>query len=83
MLVRLFLACLLALGPAAGAAQSPLPAAPAGGPNAVAQRTLANGLRVVVVEDHAAAVVQTAVWYRFGSLDETPGKTASPTAWST
>jgi zinc protease len=38
-------------------------------------RTLANGLRVVVVEDHAAPVVQTAVWYRFGSLDEQPGKT--------
>jgi zinc protease len=42
---------------------------------AVAQRTLSNGLRVVVVQDHAAAVVQTAIWYRFGSLDETPGKT--------
>ena len=27
--------------------------------------TLKNGLRVVVVEDHAAPVVQTAVWYRF------------------
>ncbi|HEX8806099.1 MAG TPA: pitrilysin family protein [Candidatus Aquilonibacter sp.] len=37
--------------------------------------TLKNGLRVVVVEDHAAPVVQTAVWYHFGSLDETPGKT--------
>jgi zinc protease len=37
--------------------------------------TLRNGLRVVVVEDHAAPVVQTAVWYHFGSLDETPGKT--------
>jgi zinc protease len=37
--------------------------------------TLKNGLRVVVVEDHAAPVVQTAVWYHFGSLDETTGKT--------
>ena len=36
---------------------------------------LANGLRIVVVEDRAAPVVQTAVWYRFGSLDEIPGKT--------
>jgi zinc protease len=36
---------------------------------------LDNGLKVVVVEDHAAPVVQTAVWYHFGSLDETPGKT--------
>ncbi|MGC1380889.1 MAG: pitrilysin family protein [Candidatus Baltobacteraceae bacterium] len=37
--------------------------------------TLHNGLRVVVVEDRAAPVVQTAVWYGFGSLQETPGKT--------
>lgn len=41
----------------------------------VAQRTLSNGLRVVVVQDRAAAVVQTAMWYGFGSLDEVPGKT--------
>ncbi len=37
--------------------------------------TLSNGLRVVVVEDRAAPVVQTGVWYDFGSLQETPGKT--------
>ncbi len=37
--------------------------------------TLHNGLHVVVVEDRAAPVVQTAVWYGFGSLQETPGKT--------
>ncbi len=37
--------------------------------------TLHNGLRVVVVEDRAAPVVQTSVWYGFGSLQETPGKT--------
>ena len=36
---------------------------------------LHNGLQVVVVEDHAAPVVQTAIYYRFGSLYETPGKT--------
>lgn len=36
---------------------------------------LKDGLQVVVVEDHAAPVVQTAMWYHFGSLDETPGKT--------
>jgi zinc protease len=61
---------LLALAPAA--AQT-LPTGAA--PPPVAQRTLANGLRVVVVQDHAAAVVQTAMWYGFGSLDEVPGKT--------
>lgn len=36
---------------------------------------LGNGLKVIVVEDRAAPVVHTGVWYRFGSLDETPGKT--------
>ena len=39
------------------------------------QTKLANGLKVIVVEDHSAPVVHTAVWYRFGSLDETTGKT--------
>jgi zinc protease len=39
------------------------------------ERTLANGLRVVVIEDHAAPVAQVQIWYRFGALDETPGKT--------
>ncbi|MDQ6929952.1 MAG: insulinase family protein [Candidatus Eremiobacteraeota bacterium] len=41
----------------------------------VAQKTLSNGLQVLVVEDHAAPVIETDVWYRFGSLYETPGKT--------
>lgn len=37
--------------------------------------TLRNGLRVVVVEDRQTPVVHTGVWYGFGSLQETPGKT--------
>jgi zinc protease len=37
--------------------------------------TLKNGLKVVVAEDRSAPVVQSAVWYGFGSLEETPGKT--------
>ena len=37
--------------------------------------TLQNGLKVVVVEDHAASVVQSSIYYHFGSLEETPGKT--------
>ncbi|MBV9277489.1 MAG: insulinase family protein [Candidatus Eremiobacteraeota bacterium] len=41
----------------------------------VATKTLSNGLHVLVVEDHAAAIVQTAVWYRFGSLYEVAGRT--------
>jgi zinc protease len=45
------------------------------GDSGIYQTKLTNGLKVIVVEDHAAPVVHTAVWYRFGSLDETPGKT--------
>jgi len=45
------------------------------GDSGIYQSKLSNGLKVIVVEDHAAPVVHTAVWYRFGSLDETPGKT--------
>ncbi len=45
------------------------------GDSGIFQTKLANGLKVIVVEDHAAPVAHTAMWYRFGSLDETPGKT--------
>lgn len=56
--------------------QQPLGASPQENPEAnTYERTLANGLRVVVVEDHAAPVAQVHIWYRFGALDETPGKT--------
>ena len=61
---------LLALAPGASDAQSAGPA-DAG----IFTTTLKNGLRVIVVEDKAAPVVQVATWYRFGSLQETPGKT--------
>jgi len=46
-------------------------------------RTLANGLKVVVIEDHAAPVAQVHMWYRFGALDETPGRPAWRTRSST
>jgi predicted Zn-dependent peptidase len=36
---------------------------------------LANGLRLIVVEDHLAPVVAVNVWYDVGSKHETPGKT--------
>ena len=39
-----------------------------------AVETLGNGMRIVVAEDHAAPVVSTAMWYRFGAADERPGK---------
>ncbi|HEX3468670.1 MAG TPA: pitrilysin family protein [Candidatus Elarobacter sp.] len=55
---------------------SPAPAqSPPSAPPAPQARTLPNGLKVVVIEDHAAPVVQVHMWYRFGALDETPGKT--------
>ena len=36
--------------------------------------TLANGLQVVVIEDHRAPVVSHMVWYKVGAADEPPGK---------
>ena len=37
--------------------------------------TLANGLRVIVKEDHRAPTAVQQVWYRAGSMDEEPGTT--------
>ena len=39
------------------------------------EHTLANGLKVVVDEDHRAPVVVQQIWYKAGSIDETEGKT--------
>ena len=39
------------------------------------QFTLANGLRVIVHEDHKAPVVAVSMWYNVGSKDEPKGKT--------
>lgn len=36
---------------------------------------LANGLRIIVKEDHRAPTVVQQVWYRVGSMDESPGTT--------
>ncbi|MBV8489623.1 MAG: insulinase family protein [Candidatus Eremiobacteraeota bacterium] len=57
------------------AAPLPSPAITGPGDGGIYSTTLRNGLKVVAIEDRAAPVVQTAVWYGFGSLDETPGKT--------
>jgi zinc protease len=55
----------------AGLLAAPLAcAAPASG-----ETTLANGLRVIVQEDHRSPVVTTQVWYRVGSVDEPAGRT--------
>lgn len=39
------------------------------------EHTLANGLKVVVDEDHRAPVVVQQIWYKAGSMDEVSGKT--------
>ncbi len=39
------------------------------------ERKLANGLRVIVKEDHRAPTVVSMVWYRAGSMDEMNGTT--------
>jgi len=51
-----------------------------GGAQTVAQaeifeRTLANGLKVIVKEDHRAPVVVQQIWYKAGSMDERTGVT--------
>jgi zinc protease len=39
------------------------------------QRTLGNGLKVIVKEDHRSPIVVSMVWYRAGSMDEVSGTT--------
>ncbi len=41
----------------------------------VFEKTLANGLKVIVKEDHRAPVLVQQVWYRAGSMDERTGTT--------
>ncbi len=42
---------------------------------AIATHTLANNLRVVLLEDHSVPVINLQVWYHVGSKDERPGRT--------
>src|SRR5215470_12005567 len=58
----------LALGLLAAAA---LPAGAAAAPGVPEVRTLANGLTVVVLEDHALPLVAVSLWVHAGSKDET------------
>ena len=41
----------------------------------VAQRTLPNGMTIIVKEDHRSPVAVSMVWYRAGSMDEVSGTT--------
>lgn len=45
------------------------------GTSATHQRTLANGMKVIVKEDHRSPVLVSMVWYRTGSVDEISGTT--------
>lgn len=63
-LTQLLLLALLVLPPLLQAAGAPAD-----------ERQLANGLRVIVQEDHRAPVAMVQVWYRVGSSHEPPGLT--------
>jgi zinc protease len=52
-----------------------LAAVACGAQAATFEKTLDNGLKVIVKEDHRAPVVVQQVWYRVGSMDEVTGKT--------
>lgn len=41
----------------------------------VHEHTLANGMRIIVMEDHRAPTVASMVWYKAGSMDELSGAT--------
>ena len=71
------------LAPSAALAQKNKPqkgnaAAPAGDvlpPIKFTEYRLANGLRVILHEDHSTPIVGVNLWYHVGSKNETPGKT--------
>jgi zinc protease len=44
-------------------------------PITIQTRTLANGLRLLLVEDHSTPILNVQVWYHVGSKDERPGRT--------
>lgn len=44
-------------------------------PTPITQFSLSNGLRVILVEDHAVPVVSVALYYDVGSRNEKPGRT--------
>jgi zinc protease len=75
--------CALALAMPVTAQQKPKVAAPAKAAAAairppqliIQSRTLPNGLRILMAEDHHVPVVNLQVWYHVGSKDEKPGHT--------
>jgi zinc protease len=57
-------------GRQAPALTAPLPVPPL----AFRERVLANGLRVVTLEDHSSPTVSVQVWYEVGGKDDPPGR---------
>jgi zinc protease len=53
----------------------PLDAAVRPPPMRYSMRTLANGLTVVLSEDHSTPIVHADLWYHVGAKDERPGRT--------
>ena len=49
------------------------PAVARDGPDLTYEKTLTNGLRIIVKEDHRAPTVVHMVWYRAGAIDEKDG----------
>ena len=43
--------------------------------NPVTEKTLSNGLKIILKEIHTAPLISQWIWYRVGSRDETPGIT--------
>jgi zinc protease len=76
-LVRCVRAAGIALLAAACAATAQTPVAPdfPDAPLTFEKHILANGLTLLVHEDHKAPLVSVQVWYQVGSRDEAPGKT--------
>lgn len=67
---RLFVSALLWLSCLASTAHGQAGEAPFG---TATSFTLANGLQLVVIEDHRTPVVTHMVWYKFGAADDPPG----------
>jgi len=68
MQLRLLLLVVVALGAAR-------PSEASNYADRVREKTLPNGLKVLVLEDHKAPVAVMQVWYRVGARNETPGHT--------
>ncbi len=72
-LITLFAALAVAGAAAAATAASATPATMAAAPAGTYEKTLSNGMRVIVKEDRRAPTVVHMVWYRVGAVDEVDG----------